>query len=160
MTAATPLCVRTPVDRALLASRLVKNIVVGLSAAETSQTAVRQAFELAEATGAMVHVLTAVDDDEFAVIEVGSDRFEFSDSGLAKQAADAFVQRLAPKVKWRSIVVEERPAAALIDEARRIDADLIVVGNVRMQGIGRVLGSVGNEVVHHAPCNVLIVKTV
>jgi nucleotide-binding universal stress UspA family protein len=29
-----------------------------------------------------------------------------------------------------------------------------------MQGAGRVLGSVGKDVVQHAPCNVLIVKTV
>jgi nucleotide-binding universal stress UspA family protein len=37
---------------------------------------------------------------------------------------------------------------------------LIVVGNVRMQGLGRVLGSVGSDVLHQAPCSVLIVKTV
>ena len=44
--------------------------------------------------------------------------------------------------------------------AELVDADLIVVGNVRMQGLGRVLGSVGNDVAHSAPCSVLIVKTV
>jgi nucleotide-binding universal stress UspA family protein len=47
----------------------------------------------------------------------------------------------------------------LVAEAKRLDADLIVVGNVRMQGPGRLLGSVGSGVAHHAPCNVLIVKS-
>ena len=39
-------------------------------------------------------------------------------------------------------------------------ADVIVVGNRRMQGVGRLLGSVANEVAHNAPCDVFIVKTV
>jgi nucleotide-binding universal stress UspA family protein len=29
-----------------------------------------------------------------------------------------------------------------------------------MQGMQRVLGAVANEIVHHAPCDVLVVKTV
>ena len=37
---------------------------------------------------------------------------------------------------------------------------MIIVGNRRMQGMGRLLGSVANEVAHNAPCDVLIVKTV
>jgi nucleotide-binding universal stress UspA family protein len=36
---------------------------------------------------------------------------------------------------------------------------MIVVGNRRMQGIGRVLGSVANSVAHNAPCDVYIAKT-
>jgi nucleotide-binding universal stress UspA family protein len=47
----------------------------------------------------------------------------------------------------------------LIQEAERVGATLIVVGNKNMHGIGRVLGSVANDVAHHAPCDVLIVKT-
>ena len=48
----------------------------------------------------------------------------------------------------------------MLSHAEYVGADLIVVGNVRMQGISRVLGSVGNEVLRSAPCSVLIVKTV
>jgi nucleotide-binding universal stress UspA family protein len=36
---------------------------------------------------------------------------------------------------------------------------MIVVGNRRMRGIGRVLGSVANSVAHNAPCDVYIAKT-
>lgn len=38
-------------------------------------------------------------------------------------------------------------------------ADVIVVGSRRMKGIGRVLGSIANDVAHHAPCSVYIAKT-
>ena len=52
-----------------------------------------------------------------------------------------------------------KPADALIREAERLDASLIVVGNRRMQGLGQLLGSVANSVAHGAPCGVYIVKT-
>ena len=62
--------------------------------------------------------------------------------------------RRAYDTRWSKTTPGER--AALLGKL----ADLIVVGNVRMQGFGRVLGSVGNDVLSHAPCSVLIVKTV
>ena len=52
-----------------------------------------------------------------------------------------------------------KPAEALIKEAERFDARMIVVGNRRMRGLGRVLGSVANSVAHNAPCDVYIAKT-
>ena len=52
-----------------------------------------------------------------------------------------------------------KPTEVLIGEAERLGASLIVVGNRRMQGLGRVLGSVANSVAHNAPCDVYIVKT-
>src|SRR5258708_5498195 len=52
------------------------------------------------------------------------------------------------------------PAAAILDVAEEKGADLIVVGNKGMTGARRfLLGSVPNKVSHHAPCNVMIVRT-
>ena len=53
-----------------------------------------------------------------------------------------------------------KPADAIVTVAKDIRADLIVVGNRRVQGIGRILGSVATDIAHHAPCDVYIVKTV
>lgn len=44
-------------------------------------------------------------------------------------------------------------------EASRVEADIIVVGNRRRRGIGRVLGSIANSVAHNAPCDVYIANT-
>jgi len=52
-----------------------------------------------------------------------------------------------------------KPAEALIKEAERLSARMIVVGNRRMRGIGRVLGSVANSVAHNATCDVYIANT-
>ena len=48
----------------------------------------------------------------------------------------------------------------ILDAAAQFEASIIFVGNVRMQGAGRLLGSVANHLAHHAPCDVFIVKTV
>jgi nucleotide-binding universal stress UspA family protein len=52
------------------------------------------------------------------------------------------------------------PASVLISEVDRTQADLLVVGSVGMRGARRfLLGSVPNKVSHHAPTDLLIVKT-
>jgi nucleotide-binding universal stress UspA family protein len=54
----------------------------------------------------------------------------------------------------------DEPADALCAEAERLGASIIVVGNKRVQGMARVLGSVAAEVARHAPCHVFIAHTV
>jgi nucleotide-binding universal stress UspA family protein len=57
-------------------------------------------------------------------------------------------------------VVINRPASGILAEARRTNADLIVVGSHgRGTLASAVLGSVSAEVVDHAPCPVLIART-
>ena len=94
------------------------------------------------------------------MIEVGSDRFELDSMEAARTLVDRFMKSLGSQVEYTIDVVDGSPAKALVSEAERREADLIVVGNVRMQGVGRVLGSVGADVLRQAPCDVLIVKTV
>jgi nucleotide-binding universal stress UspA family protein len=51
------------------------------------------------------------------------------------------------------------PRSALVEEARRMKADLAVVGSHGRSGLSRLLlGSVASHVAGHAPCSVLIVK--
>lgn len=140
--------------------RAPRKFVVGLSEAATSHFAARHAVALAEATGATVHFVTAVERDEVSVIPMGSDEFVFDTIESARVAGERFVESLGTAVPFTVEAVDGPPAKALLAAAERIGADLIVVGNLRMQGVSRLLGSVGGDVLHSAPCNVLIVKTV
>ena len=56
-------------------------------------------------------------------------------------------------------VVMRDAASALCDEAERLGASCIVVGNKRVQGMARLLGSVAGSVAKSAPCDVLVVHT-
>ena len=67
--------------------------------------------------------------------------------------------RFAQRVEPLEVLDAGRPADALIREAISKEARVIVVGNRRMRGIGRVLGSVANSVAHNAPCDVYIANT-
>lgn len=58
-------------------------------------------------------------------------------------------------------LVERRgeAAARILDEAEKEDADLIVLGTRGLSpGRGWLLGSVSTKVLHHARCNVLVVR--
>ena len=64
------------------------------------------------------------------------------------------------KVPVSTMSVSGDPADMICEVAEREAVDLIVVGNKGMTGAKRfLLGSVPNQVSHHAPANVLIVHT-
>ena len=64
------------------------------------------------------------------------------------------------KVTVSTRTVDGDPADKILETAENEGIDLIVVGNKGMTGAKRfLLGSVPNQVSHHSPCNVLIVKT-
>jgi nucleotide-binding universal stress UspA family protein len=74
---------------------------------------------------------------------------------IADTAAKA-VAELAPAVESETVVLEGQPAEALLGASA--DADLVVVGSRGLGGFKRLmLGSVSDQVVHHAACPVLVV---
>jgi nucleotide-binding universal stress UspA family protein len=75
---------------------------------------------------------------------------------IAERAAQA-VQ--TPGQAVESAMVQGDPRSILVEEARRVGADLLVVGSHGRSGLSKlVLGSVASYVASHAPCSVLIVK--
>ena len=51
-----------------------------------------------------------------------------------------------------------RPEEEIVELAENWGADLIVVGSHGRGFIGRMIGSVSDAVVHHAPCSVLVIR--
>jgi len=50
------------------------------------------------------------------------------------------------------------PAPQIVDTAKDLGVDLIVVGSHGKHGLGLLLGSTANGVLHHAQCDVLTVR--
>ena len=138
----------------------MKTYVVGIDGSETAARAAARAGEMALATGGKVHVVCAFSGREATTIRVGSDSFVVSNLSTAEQVAEQQAAAYRTQgIDATAAACDDKPAAALLAEAAKVDADVIVVGNRRMQGVSRLLGAVANEVAHHAPCDVLIVKT-
>jgi nucleotide-binding universal stress UspA family protein len=141
-----------------------KIILVGVDGSESARKAATVAAELAASTGATLHVLTAVDPTRPSMPEDPANLGDVRRLTPGEEA-EAIAAEVAGTLKGvtpriESSPIQGKPADALVDEAKRLGADLIVVGNRRVQGLGRLLGSVATDVAHHAPCDVYIVKTV
>jgi nucleotide-binding universal stress UspA family protein len=126
-------------------------IVVGTDGSRRAEFAVDKAGELAQALRAPVHVVCVP-------------------SAIAatdwppRITAQQIVAGAGDRLRARGIAVQTHlpksdAALGLVAVAETEQAQMIVVGNKGMTGIGRVLGSLPNRVSHEARCDVLIVPT-
>jgi nucleotide-binding universal stress UspA family protein len=135
-------------------------IIVGVDGSETAMKAARAAAGLAVGLGATLTVVTAYASDKTEVVELAGEDWTVSTAAEAAKVAKRVVAQLgAEGFKTTYTAALGKPHDVLIAEAERLAARMIVVGNRRMQGLGRVLGSVANTVAHNAPCDVYIAKT-
>ena len=71
--------------------------------------------------------------------------------------ASAAAKKLQPSLDVEAVAVQGQPADVLL--ARAADAELIVVGRRGLGGFrSLLLGSVSQQVVHYAPCPVVVVN--
>ncbi|KUM35855.1 universal stress protein [Paenarthrobacter sp. NPDC091711] len=135
-------------------------VIVGVDGSETAMRAAKAAQQLAIGLGANLRVVSAFDSNRTEVVEIGTDKWIVSDAAEAEAVARAVAEKLTDdRLEVTYSAARGKPGEALVKEAEVQDARLIVVGNRRMQGLGRVLGSVANTVAHTAPCDVYIAKT-
>jgi nucleotide-binding universal stress UspA family protein len=142
-------------------------IVVGTDGSETAAGAVRQAMDLAKISNATLSIVSAYQpvsgrrvqgEQRDAPADVHYEIGPREDVNLVLDAAAAEAKREGVEVQIHP--VEADPADAILNVAEETRADLIVVGNKGMTGARRyLLGSVPNNVSHHAPCSVLIART-
>jgi nucleotide-binding universal stress UspA family protein len=79
--------------------------------------------------------------------------------GAASSARKAFNAE-CPAVAVNSVVCMGGPADTILETAKEWGADLIVMGSHGYGFWGRTFyGSVSDQVVHHAPCSVLVVRS-
>ncbi len=146
---------------------MFERILVGTDGSDTASEAVRQAIELAKATGAKLGIVSAYEpvpagrlreEQQELPADVAYGVGPREDVNVILEAAAGDASRAG--VEAETYPREGDPADAILDVAEETGADLIVVGNKGMTGAKRfLLGSVPNKVSHHAPCGVLIVRT-
>jgi nucleotide-binding universal stress UspA family protein len=140
-------------------------IVVGADGSEGAGAALEFAAEEAALRNAPLRIVSAW---EVPVMAYGGgptppppldqETLDAFQAGAQKIADDAVsvVKKLQPSLEVEAVTVSAQPADALV--AQGADADLIVVGRRGLGGFrSLLLGSVSQQVVHHASCPVVVV---
>jgi len=142
---------------------MFKRILVPVDGSETSTKALVAALQLARESGGRVRILHAL--DELAYLS----GYEYSGEMLArareqahKVVEDAMAIAKSSGVPADSHLLEapgRRLGDVVAEEARSLEADLVVVGTHGRRGISRlVLGSGAEQVIRMAPVPVLAVR--
>ncbi|WP_309081761.1 universal stress protein [Zhihengliuella sp.] len=137
-------------------------VIVGVDGSTTSFKAATRAATVAAGLGAPLTVVTAYAKDSTEVVEIGNDTWVLDSAEQAEKLTNQVAFKLREVVPGATIqtkALRGKPTDALVTAAEDLEAQLIVVGNVGMKGLGRLLGSVATSVAQNAPCDVYIVKT-
>jgi nucleotide-binding universal stress UspA family protein len=129
-------------------------VVVAFDFSPSAELALARAVEIAaRAPQHVLHIVAALDATSYPVADELQHR-------IAARANAAFAGR--PNVEEVQFYVHARigkPAEEILDVAREVGADLIVIGSHGNTGIERVLlGSVSERVVREARCPVLVAR--
>ncbi|MDA8034186.1 MAG: universal stress protein [Actinomycetota bacterium] len=136
-------------------------VVVGIDGSPPSSRALAAAADEARWRKARLRVVGAWSFPAFAAgAYVPAGAYEDVPAALDAAVAAQVAEVLGPQPDVQvERVTGEGPAASFILDAAK-DADLVVVGSRGRGGFaGLLLGSVSSQVVHHAHCPVLVVRT-
>lgn len=132
-----------------------KPIAVGVDGTALSAAAVELGFELAEAFSVPLTAVHCGPPDRIATIGPAPDRTRSERAALAEALAGYRANH--PGIEVAEMAVPGVPAAVLAELGR--DAQLLVVGTrARNAATAALFGSTSRDLLHHAPCPVLICR--
>jgi len=147
---------------------MFRNILVALDGSPQSSTALREAQDLAVATGGRLTLVTVFDTRRlaagpaFTIAPVLDAGHPVDAAAALRQQAQDFVQgargQVRPDVPCQAMAIEGSPAEGILAQVESGGHDLVMMGS---RGRGAMesmfLGSVSSNVVQQSPVPVLIV---
>ena len=135
---------------------------------EHSKKTIAYATQLAAFTGAGVKIMhvcqlpehpAAFYEGIYVEHELVKSLLEIAKRAATEQLSMIAEQIVAKGLKTETVLRVEKPYEEIVDAAKELGADLIVIGAHGYSGVGRLLLGINAErVVRYAPCAVLIVK--
>lgn len=139
-----------------------KNVLVAVDTSDESDHVMKAAKELMAEEGASISIVTVIQPLAGFYIDMYS--MLGDPKGIETQAVEQAEASLAALVSRHGIqpassdVVIGKPATEIHTLADAMGADLIVLGTHGQHGLGLMLGSTANAVLHGASCDVLSVR--
>ena len=136
----------------------MRTIVVGYDGSEHSDRALERAIELAH-EGAELIVVSAAGLTRAGGM-AGAVEVDPGEAEQARESLDKAQGKMQEKgINARTIEAHGDPADMIVQQAKEAGAELIAVGTRGLNAAQRaLLGSVSTKVVHHAECDVLVVR--
>lgn len=142
------------------------SILVGVDRSRHARAAVREAVDIARAERARLTLITVYSSQVpwlMTMAPGGLSQRTIEDlvgttRTAAQETLDAATALVPPGVDLRTLLVDGRPADAILEEARSGGHDLLVVGSKgRGDAASILLGSVSHAILHHSRVPVLVV---
>lgn len=145
---------------------MIKNILVPVDFSDVTESLMRHARELARALGASVCLLhVEAPEPYFVGYKPGPQSVRDSVAREIRQDNRRLFELrdglLREGIESKALLLQGPTAEAILKEAKRLQADLIVIGSHGRGALYHLLlGSVSNSVLAASPCPVLIVRSV
>jgi nucleotide-binding universal stress UspA family protein len=135
----------------------MKTIVLGYDESPEASRAAQRAAELAKALDARVLVTSVAP----LLVPAGRGIGPYDPVDPPERhralASDAAARLSAQGIETEALTVLGAPGDAIVKVADEREADLIVLGMTDHPHLARLLGSVSDDVAHHAHCDVMLV---
>jgi universal stress protein A len=139
----------------------IRQIVLATDLGQASAAATDEAFRLAGALQARLLAVIVIDPQALQ-LPGGRYRSRIDQERvrLETAASELVLRGRRDRIPTSFLIWEGDPAESIVEAARSERADVIVVGSHGRGALGRALiGSVSDQVVRHAPCPVLVVRS-
>ncbi len=139
-----------------------RHLLLAVDFSSTDALVVERAVDLAKLYQADVSIVHVV--DNLPMVEPGYELVNSLDLELAELLTRRAQTELSKLAERLSIAEQDcylqmgRPVSEITALAEEKQIDLIVIGSHGRHGLGLLLGSTANGVLHHAKCDVLAVR--
>lgn len=146
-------------------------VLIAYDGSSTSYQALKESLPMLESQNAELLFLTVIPEMEISVLPPGGD-LQPPWTGIASQDLESQLKENGQRVleeaahmakeaglAYKTKAIYGSPRLSICQVAEEENVDLIVMGSRGLGPVKRLLlGSVGDYVVHHAPCSVFIAR--
>lgn len=141
-----------------------KHVMAAVDLSEEAKQVLSEAKKIAGDHGAKLSLISVV--KPLTQVYGGLDMAAYTQASVnfEREAQTQAVEQLKSLAASIGVAPEDvhavigAPAPQIVDTAKDADVDLIVVGSHGKHGLGLLLGSTANGVLHHAECDVLTIR--
>ncbi len=139
---------------------LIKKVLVLTDGSQNSRSALRYAVEICRNSEASLHLLSVIEDmPAYATLEVGSEFISKVQETIKNEVVNCSGYCETSGVTCEGEIRHGVPYEEIVNYAKEIDADLIVMATHGHTGLSHILlGSVAEKVIRHAHCPVLTTR--